>query len=836
MTDFVPNIQSGRRQFLLGTVGATTVAFLPIAPAFAASTPRLGLGRNQRIDLDWRFFKGDGTGFEAPDFDDSVWRRVDLPHDWSIETLPQPLVPGPKPIVIGPFTKNALGGTATGFTEGGTGWYRKHFQVNSPSVGRVEVVFDGVYMNSEVWMNGRRLGSQPNGYTEFAFDLTPYLVAGDNVLAVRVRNEGKNSRWYSGSGIYRHVALDVYPDKARIERHGTSVVTRRISGSEAVIGITVSLLDAKPGMTLTMRIKGPDGKLTWKSSDGADPTNSRSATIAAAKLWSPDSPSLYSLECELRRGREVIDRTTTSFGIRIVAFSPDNGMTINGSPVKLRGGCIHHAHGLIGAASFDCAEERKVRLLKARGYNAVRPSHNPFSKAFLDACDQLGMMVVAETFDAWQSPKLPDDYSVFFADQWKSDLATIVLGQRNHPSIVMWSIGNEIPDRNTPEGVKNQWLLAQAVHEMDPYRPVTAAVNDFAGREVMASDATARPGYAGKPDQASFMFLDVAGYNYKYPNYIPDHARYPGRIIYGTESFPKDVFAIWDLTDRSPFVLGDFVWTSIDYLGEAGIGGSSIVSMKYASYGASPSAWPTINSSCGDIDLIGNQKTQSLARDVVWGLSDLEVAVQRPVPDGKVEVLRPWGWSDERSSWTWPGAEGKTLALRVFTSGDRVEVRLNGKTVESRSVTPADLKHIEFAVAYVPGTLELVAYTSAKMIGRKKLETVSAPALIEVTPERKNWQSGRDQLTYLQIEVRDSEGRHSSDVAVELSAEISGPAELIGFGSANPNAIQGFQGTTSQTYDGRALLIMRGTGKPGTVNVKVSSKGLQGGRASIRLI
>lgn len=289
------------------------------------------------------------------------------------------------------------------------------------------------------------------------------------------------------------------------------------------------------------------------------------------------------------------------------------------------------------------AGEGKVQLLKTRGFNAVRPSHNPFSTAFLRACDRHGMLVMAETFDAWSEPKLPQDYSVYFEEQWLRDITTMVLSARNHPSIILWSIGNEIPGRNSPAGVETQWHLVNEIHRLDPTRPVTAAINSFAGRPVTPSQRTARAGLAGVADRTSVVFLDVVGYNYKLTDYEADHELFPKRIFFGSESFPKDVVAIWDLTARTPWLLGDFVWTAMDYLGEAGIGGSAVLPASSAGNPlALTSAWPWVNSYCGDVDLIGQQKAQSLARDVVWGLSPLEIAVQRPLPEGKLDVPRLW--------------------------------------------------------------------------------------------------------------------------------------------------------------------------------------------------
>ena len=822
-----------RRQVLLATASAAALGL--ISPLSGEATEAGAAGRLQPFDLGWRFYLGAGEGFESPDFHDSAWRLVDVPHDWSIENLPP--AAEQQTDVVGPFDRGAKGGTATGFSVGGEGWYRKRFQLPAPARGRVEILFEGIYMNSDVWLNGHHLGTHPYGYTPFAYNLTPYLAAdGDNILAVRVRNLGRNSRWYSGSGIYRHVWLDILPEQARIGRWGVSVVTRRIVGSRADIDIGVRLEDVVDGMTLVSRVKDASGHLVSEVSTPAAAEVRQAIAIASADLWSPDKPALYRLETELRHDNVVLDREANSFGVRIVEFDADRGMTLNGVPTKLRGGCIHHDNGLLGAAACDQAEDRKVRLLKARGFNAVRPSHNPFSAAFLDACDRHGMLVVAETFDVWHEPKLPQDYSVYFDQYWRDDLTALVLSARNHPSIVLWSIGNEIPGRNSPDGVQTQWQLANEVHRLDPTRPVTAAINGFAGRSVTPSEKTARVGFGGVPERTSVAFLDVVGYNYKLSDYKADHELFPKRVFFGSESFPKQVAEIWELTEKSSWLAGDFVWTAMDYLGEAGIGGSVVVPVKDAENPlATLSAWPWVNAFCGDIDLIGQQKAQSLARDVVWGVSPLELAVRRPIPEGTVEVARLWGWHDEQCSWTWAGSEGKTFAVCAYTVGDRVELHLNGRKLDSKAITTTDRKRIEFEVAYQPGVLEAVAFRDGVEIARKQLVTAGIPTAVHLVPERPGGQAGRGDLSYVALEIVDAGGRAVPDARHVVRLAVSGPAELIAFGSANPFAVGSFQSTVAQTWNGRALAIVRGTGRGGRVHIEAKSDGLRGGSVVFHL-
>jgi beta-galactosidase len=822
-----------RREFIQASAASIGLPLIA-GHAVGGSRPRehgaVQLGRDQPFDLGWKFFKDSGEGFEAPGLDDSAWRTLDLPHDWSIEDLPAE--EGTER--IGPFDKKSPGGTATGFTVGGEGWYRRHFRMERmPAEGRVEVLFEGVYMESDVWLNGRHLGNRVHGYTPFAFDLTPHLRAdGDNVLAVRVRNLGKNSRWYSGSGIYRSVTLDVLPEAAQVARWGVGVVTRRITDSVAEIEIETRLARAAPELVLATRIRNDAGAMVAETSSAAADIVRQSITLASPQLWSPDTPVLYTLETELRRGGRTIDKVSTPFGVRIVSFDAGQGLQINGAAVKLRGGCVHHDNGLLGAAAFGDAEERRILLLKARGFNAIRSSHNPASRAFADACDRHGMLLIEEAFDMWRWPKNPQDYSTHFDENWKADLSAMVLSARNHPSVIMWSIGNEIPNRSTPEGVEIEWNLANEVHRLDPSRPVTAAVNSFAGRPLIADAATARRGFAGIPDESAAMFLDVVGYNYKLDRYEADHVQFPKRVMFGSESFPKQLFDIWSFVDTHPYVIGDFVWSAMDYLGEAGIG--NVLRTKHKAEMMFP-GWPWTVSNCGDFDLTGRPKPQSYAREVAWGVSPLEMAVQRPLPEDLFEIPGLWGWSDECQSWSWPGAEGKPLAVRIYARADRVELRLNGQVVQSQTLTGADKLPLEFRVPYAPGSLQAIAYRDGREIGRRGFDTVGAPVALRLTFERAAGHALQNSLSYLRVEVIDAEGRVVPDAVKKIQLTVSGPAKLIAFGNGGALAKGSFQSTEAETHDGRALAILKSAGRPGTIDVKAVGEGLRLASATIRL-
>ena len=832
MSDFRFSLETGRRELMI----AAGAALLPFsvestAQAAVAADPPQGLGRDQAFDLGWRFLRGEGEGLEAPGVDDSHWRRVDLPHDWGVENVPG----GQPPRQIGPFDRNSVGGTATGYTQGGEGWYRKRFRLAAlPAGARVEIAFDGVSVVSDVWLNGHLLGSHVHGYTPFACDLTPYLLwDGENVLAVRVRNLGRNSRWYAGSGLYRQVKLDVFPTAARIARWGVAAWTRQILDGHAEIDVATRTENSDPSLTLITRLRSAQGRVVAQAAAPAGTDVSQTLRVADPSLWSPGTPFLYTLESELRRGATLVDRLVQPFGLRIVTMDARSGMKINGTPIRLRGGCIHHDNGLLGAAAFADADDRRVLKLKARGYNAIRSAHNPASATLRAACDRHGMLLIDEAFDMWHVRKLKDDYSTHFREDWQAALTALVSSARNSPSVIMWSIGNEIPERSTPEGMEYCWKLANAVRRLDPTRPVTAALNGVLGDPVIASPKTARPGFAGKEDEASTIFLDVAGYNYRLDDIEADHARRPERIVFASETFPRDAYDYRALAERAPYMLGEFVWSAMDYIGEAGIGASARIAKTGMPFYLAQ--WPWVNAWCGDIDLIGQQKPPSFARDVVWGVSPLEMMVQRPVPEGQVEFVAMWGWSDELASWTWPDDHGRMLSVRLYTSGDRVTLSLNGRSVGTKMLTAADKMRAEIPVPYAPGTLEAIAWQGGREIGRRRLETVSAPARLRLVAENPRRRSDRQSLSFVGVQLLDGEGRIVPEAEHKVALTLYGPAELIAFGSASPFAIGSLQAAQAQTFRGRALAILRSTGAKGTVRIEARADGLLPAAATVRL-
>lgn len=775
----------------------------------------------QNFDADWKFHLGDVVGAELPEFNDSLWRTLDLPHDWSIEDLP--LNSGKNQ--IGPFAENSIGGTATGFVVGGTAWYRKSFIINNiADLNKVQIIFDGVYMESEVWINGNYLGYHPYGYTPFYYDLSKYLFKNGekNTIAVKVKNEGKNSRWYSGSGIYRHVDL-VLSKSTYIPVWGIFVTTPEVSNEKAKVNLEIQI-ENETGqhgkLTVVTKIFTPDGEEINESKTQISPLPvsytklDHKFEIVDPLLWSPETPNLYKAVCEVRYKGIITDVKTTYFGIRSIEFSAQKGFLLNGEPLLLKGGCMHHDNGPLGAAAIDRAEERRVELMKKFGFNAIRTSHNPPSEVFLDACDRLGILVINESFDQWQLPKNPDDYHRFFDKYHKKDVEAMVLRDRNHPSVIMWSIGNEIRERVDSSGIAITENLRNIIRNIDSTRPVTSALCDFWDNKGKIWEATI----------PAFALLDIGGYNYKMDEYEKDHAQFPERIMLGTESYPNKAFENWRLVEKHPYIIGDFVWTSMDYLGEAGIGNALI--LKEKAWVFSP-GWPWYNAFCGDIDICGFKKPQSYYRDVLWKISNLEMAVHAPIPSGMIENVSYWGWPDEQQSWNWKGLEGKSMSVNVYSNFPEVRLELNGKIIGTKSVSDETKLTAVFDVPYELGELKAVAIKDGKDVETKILKTSGNPYKIRLTADRLNINANRNDLSYITVEVLDENGILISDSENKIRFEIEGNGTIAAVENGNPKDVKSFSQAECNVYKGKCIVIIRPSKVPGKINLKAISEGLE---------
>ena len=779
--------------------------------------------REQNFDSGWKFKQtNERIPADSADFDDSKWAEVDLPHDWSIEDLPE--TEGKKQ--IGPFSEDSEGKGATGFTKGGIGWYRKTFTLDKSAENKkIQLCFDGVYMECNIWLNGQHVGFHSYGYTPFNINLTPYIKhAGvKNTVAIWVNNQGKNSRWYSGSGIYRHVTLQI-TDLVNIPVWGTFVTTPEVSAEKTKVNVQTEVNNVTTddiNVTVSTRILSPDDQLVGqtesdlKTISGKDTAATQIFEIEKPFLWSPDSPKLYRVVTEIRFKGKPIDQKTTTFGIRSIEFSAEKGFLLNGKKMLLKGGCMHHDNGPLGSATIDRAEERRVELMKKFGFNSIRTSHNPPSSQFLDACDRLGVFVIDEAFDQWERPKNPQDYSNYFYKDHRQDLETMVLRDRNHPSVILWSIGNEIPERSDSIGFDITKELVGIIKNLDTTRPVTEAICEFWDHK-------------GKPweDTApSFALLDVGGYNYQWRRYETDHEKHPQRMMIGTESVPKEAFENWQMVEKHPFVLGDFVWTSMDYLGEAGIGHTFIQKDKKDEF--SP-GWPWYNAYCGDIDICGFKKPQSYFRDVVWKISNLEMAVHAPIPSGMKEIVSYWGWPDEQQSWNWAGNEGQKLGVNVYSNYPEVRLELNGKAIGTKPVSDETKLTATFEVPYESGELKAIGLKDGKEMETKILKTTGKVAKIRLTADRAELKASRNDLSYVTVEVLDENGLIVPNANVSIQFAISGEGELAAVENGNPTDMKSFRIPKVTSFRGRCLAILRPNGNPGNIKLTAESEELEG--------
>jgi len=774
-----------------------------------STAQKVNIERKQYFNSDWKFSLGDAAQNSLPNLDDTNWRKLNLPHDWSIE---------------GKSEKNNVSAGDGGFYPMGTAWYRKTFSIPSEwKDQKIAIYFEGVYMNAEVFINGKSVGFQPYGYTSFEYDLTPYLNFGQqNTIAVKVDNsQQKNSRWYSGSGIYRNVWLTV-KNPVHVKNWGVWVTTLEVKNNKAKIQVKTIVKNetaAPQDLLLSTFInreidKNPaisESKITVQPNEEKEIT--QTLTVENPKLWSVELPNLYEVKSVIKTASKVLDLATTEFGIRTINFSAENGFLLNGKKVKLNGGCVHHDNGALGAAAYDRAEERKVELLKTAGFNAVRTSHNPPSEAFLNACDRLGMLVIDETFDGWREKKNDYDYASIFDKWWKHDVESMVSRDRNHPSIIMWSIGNEIIERKKSEAVETAKMLANAIRNIDATRPVTSAMTTW-DKEWNIFD----------PLMAAH---DVAGYNYQLHHAESDHERVPSRIIVQTESYPKDAFANWDLVQKHNYILGDFVWTAMDYLGESGIG-------RYVYPGElegehwTGNFYPWHGAYCGDVDLMGWRKPISHYRSMLYNDNEkIYMAVKEPNPESGPIKLTLWAVWPTWESWTWPGYEGKNIEVEVYSKYPKVRLYLNGKNIGEKETTKAQEFKATFSIPYASGELKAVGLDNGKEAESVLLRTASQASKIKLTANRKIIKADVQDLVYVSIEITDDKGVLNANAVNQLTFNVSGAGTIVGVDNADLKDTDLYVANTRKAWHGRALVIIKSNDKAGSINLEVTSPGLK---------
>lgn len=776
--------------------------------------------RRQRFDSQWRFTLGDVPNGHDPALDDGGWRMVDLPHDWSIE---------------GEFRQEHPSGGGGGYLPGGIGWYRKAFVLPDDSRDcSVSLLFDGVYKNCDVYLNGQHLGFHPYGYTSFHYDLTPHLRYGQggNVLAVCVDDSTQpDGRWYSGAGIYRHVWL-VIANRLHVPIWGTFVRTQQMNHEATrVDAVTQVRNDASTAKwcTLETRIVDDSGAVVAQGKErhpiGAGETHSfgERLFLYEPRLWSTESPYLYVLQCLVSDGDEVVDVYETPFGVREIYFDADQGFLLNGVRTKINGVCLHHDGGCVGAAVPERVWERRLEALKAMGCNAIRSSHYPPAPEFLDLCDRMGLLVMDELCDEWRMGKFAYGYHEHF-DAWhEADLLSMLHRDRNHPSIVIWSVGNEIPEQTWPEGVATLRRLVEIVHAEDPSRPVTSGCDNIS---------------APTPTTLPFLdLLDVVGYNYVdrwYEHqelyYGPDRHRFPRRRMIGSENvsvpgirgdytlepargwwgaYTTRMIAaeqLWKFTAMHDYVAGDFMWTGIDYLGET--------------------RWPHKHSSFGVIDLCGFPKDGYYFYQSQWAKAPML-------------YLAP--------HWNWDGQQGRFIPVICYTNCETVELFLNGRSCGIKSYafprpgmeglawsprfnrprpTTADL-HLAWDVPYEPGELVAVGRNGGEVVCEYRVETAGPPARLALSADRARLTADGSDVAHLTVTVLDAQGRIVPDAGSLVRFTVLGPARLIGADNGDPADHTSFQSPLRRAFHGLCLAIVQTTQECGEVWALVEAEGLE---------
>lgn len=772
--------------------------------------------KTESFNKGWKFFLGDDSLARTATYNDAKWRNLTLPHDWSIE---------------GNFNDKNNTTQAEGGLPAGIGWYRKSFVV-PPSAQNKQIFidFDGIYRNSEVWINGHYLGKRPNGYISFSYELTPYLKFGKaNEIAVKVDNSAQpNSRWYSGSGIYRNVWLTTV-NKTHFVKWGTFITTPQIAGQSAIVEVKTKLQNRVGGAVLKTTIYNAQHQVVTsaqqilKSAD--DSIAHLSLHIDRPILWSVDHPYLYKTELTLSKGNTVLDNEEINTGIRSFDFDANKGFSLNGQHLKIKGVCLHHDLGALGAAVNTYAIARELRIMKDMGCNAIRTSHNPPAPEFLELCDKMGFLVMDEAFDMWRKKKSKRDYSLDWPQWHKRDLEDQILRDRNHPSVFIWSVGNEIREQFDSTGISITRELVQIVKNIDPTRPVTSALSESDPKKNFIYKSGA---------------LNLVGLNYHQEVYADFPKNYPGQKFIATETMsaletrgfydqPTDTTRHWPTSAKAPFkgnaemavtaydnvaaywgstheetwkiikkydfLSGLFIWTGFDYLGEP-----------------SPYPWPARSSYFGIVDLAGFPKDVYYMYQSEW--------TDKPV----LHLLPHWNWKS-----------GEIIPVWAYYSGaDEVELFLNCKSLGVRKKNDDDL-HVEWKVPFEAGTLKAVSRKNGQIVKTEEIHTAGKPAKIHLSTDRKNINTTGTDLCYITVKVLDQEGNVVPQANNLIHFSIEGPGNIAGLDNGFEADLESFKGNTHKAYNGLALAIIQAHTNKGTIKLKADSPGLSPAELTIQV-
>lgn len=775
---------------------------------------------------------------------------ITLPHDAMIEK--------------GAYAESPNGGN-TGFRDGDVYNYVKLF---TPPVEyrdkTVKLKFEGVYMNAMVYVNGELAAKSPFGYTTFYACLDEFLRYGEeNEIRVQVRNGAMtNSRWYSGGGIYRDVYI-LIADLVHIKEDGVQITTENVANDYASILVSTELENlghTSEDYTLETIIQNSDGQVV--ASDRYEMTlfgqeerkTSQRIAIMTPQLWSEKTPVLYTCSSKLYQGDTLIDENLTSFGIRILKLSANRGFCVNGKEVKLRGACIHHDSGLLGAATYEEVQYRQVKKLKEAGFNALRMSHHPMAPAMLRACDELGMYVMDETFDMWNRCKSDYDYGLYFNEWWETDVTAMVRKDYKHPCVILYSIGNEIPEIGTNHGARVAYQISRKIKSLDNTRYTLAAINGVyaAGDSIneIVAEVAAQAGIKGQAEGNVNVFMsvmdkymdkivmheaiterlekacaetDIAGYNYMTARYEKDGENYPNRVIVGSETYPPEIAKNWEIVKKCSHVIGDFTWTGWDYIGEAGVG---IPAYNWGD-GGFGAGFPCQLAYCGDIDITGYRRPASYYREIVFGLRKAPyITVQNPQKYSENLIKTPWVLSDSIASWTFKDCDGKPVIVEIYSAGDEVELLCNGKSLGKKTAGRDAEYRVYFETVYEAGTLTAISYENGIEIGKDELKTAGSNRKLVLYAEQPA-KIGAEYI-FVNIELQDENGIIVTDEDMEVHIVVKGAA-LAGFGSGNPKPQNNFTETTAELFHGRALAIIKKTESINKADVFVKTKELNAG-------
>lgn len=813
----------------------------------------------EKINNDWLFAKG-SANLMSSFMGGTSYESVNLPHDAMVHEERTP---------------DTANGTQTGFWPGGTYTYIKKIPVPESWREKTAILeFEGVFSTAMVYVNGELAKTNLYGYSNFYVELDKFLIYGEeNEIKVVADNAAeKNSRWYSGSGIYRNVNL-LLGSRIHIPVDGVTITTPSVSEKASVVEICTlvkNLTRNKEKIVIEVSLLY-DGNVIGTDHIGvtmfsqAEEKVYQKICVKDAKLWSPDMPNLYECIVKIYEGEELLDETDENFGIRNITLDAENGFRINDIPVKLRGTCIHHDNGIIGAATFEKAEERRCRQMKEAGFNSIRSAHHPMSKAMLNACDKVGMLVMDELSDMWTRHKNPNDYALHFLDNVEQEVEQMVKKDYNHPSVILYSSGNEIPEIGTARGAQINRCICNQFHALDPSRFTTNAINGMLAlgpkiglviKDLMSAQQTkVKESGAGnnkeegasalnsmmalmKGDLAdalachplmtecieeSSQAMDIIGLNYLTGRHVLEKKLHPNKTVLGTETFPADIVRLWDIVKNNNHVLGDYTWTGYDYLGEAGCG-----IFYYDGTQNFNGVFPDRTAYIGDIDIIGYRRPISYLREIVYGLrKEPYIAVERVDKYGLQHSCTAWMLKDNIASWTWPGYEGKPANVDVYSDADEVELVLNGKSLGKKPAGETHEFTASFEMTYEPGELLAINYKNGVETGRHLLQTADQKVEMQIECEDTMVNADGYDLAYVTVKLTDEKGVENLHAKKKITVSVEGAGMLQGFGNADPRAVESYDNTTWETYDGYAMAVVRAGTKEGDILVKFEAEGCE---------